>query len=69
MACLYELTSKSLRVLYALRGRSTYRFYIDHAYRPLVQPRRILMLDIAYIAGLLIAFGVFYGFSYVCSRL
>jgi len=27
------------------------------------------MLDIAYIAGLLIFFGLFYGFSYLCSRL
>jgi hypothetical protein len=36
---------------------------------PLVHPRRIQMHDIAYIAGLLIAFGLFYGFSYVCSRL
>lgn len=36
---------------------------------PRVHPRRLQMHDIAYIAGLLIAFGVFYGFSYVCSRL
>ena len=28
-----------------------------------------LMLDVAYLAGLLIAYGLFYGFSYVCSRL
>jgi len=27
------------------------------------------MLDIAYLAGLLISFGLFYGFSYLCSRL
>jgi hypothetical protein len=34
-----------------------------------VHSRRLQMLDIAYIAGLLIAFGLFYGFSYLCSRL
>jgi len=27
------------------------------------------MLDVAYLAGLLISFGLFYGFTYVCSRL
>jgi hypothetical protein len=27
------------------------------------------MLDIAFLAGLLIVFGVFYGFCHVCSRL
>jgi len=27
------------------------------------------MVDVAYLAGLLIAYGLFYGFSYVCSRL
>jgi hypothetical protein len=32
-------------------------------------PWRLQMLDIAYIAGLLISFGLFYGFSYLCSRL
>jgi len=27
------------------------------------------MLDVAYLAGLLAAFGVLYAFSYACSRL
>jgi hypothetical protein len=27
------------------------------------------MLDIAFVAGLLIVFGVFYGFCHACSRL
>jgi len=39
---------------------------------PIVPPFRLpesLMLDVAYLAGLLISFGLFYGFTYVCSRL
>ena len=36
---------------------------------PPFAPRRLLMLDIAYLVGLLISFGLFYGFTYVCSRL
>jgi hypothetical protein len=38
----------------------------------IVRPVRFpetLMVDIAYLAGLLISFGLLYGFSYVCSRL
>jgi len=39
------------------------------AYRPAVRIPETLMLDVAYLAGLLISYGLFYGFSYVCSRL
>jgi hypothetical protein len=60
---------KPLHFLYAVRGRSTYRLYIQHAYRPAVRFPEPLMLDVAYLAGLLISYGLFYGFSYVCSRL
>jgi hypothetical protein len=39
------------------------------AYRPAVRIPETLMLDVAYLAGLLISYGLFYGFSYACSRL
>jgi hypothetical protein len=69
MTFIYRQPQKPLRFLYAVRGRSTYRLYIRRAYRPAVHFPETLMLDVAYLAGLLIAYGLFYGFSYVCSRL
>jgi hypothetical protein len=37
-AYLYAMPTKPLRGLYAVRRRSTYRFYIDRAYRPACSP-------------------------------
>jgi len=69
MTIFYRQAPKPLRFLYAAPARSTYRLYIAHAYRPAVRHPETLMLDVAYLAGLLISFGLFYGFTYVCSRL